>query len=33
MSASSTGNPNDPNPWIYRQGRGGQNASGNFSGW
>jgi len=33
MSASSTGNPNDPNPWIYRQGRGGQNASANFSGW
>ena len=33
MSASSTGNPNDPNPWIYRQGKGGQNASGVFSGW
>jgi hypothetical protein len=33
MSASSTGNPNDPNPWIYRVGKGGQNASGVFSGW
>jgi len=33
MSASSTGNPNDPNPWIYRVGIGGQNASGVFSGW
>lgn len=33
MSASSTGNPDDPNPWIYRQGKGGQNASAAFSGW